>query len=48
MRQMAGRICLTSPSQVRYIYDYGHLEEKKEVGKNCFSVFLVDVTDKIK
>lgn len=39
---------LRKDGEVRYIYDYGHLEEKTDAGKSCFYVFLLDVTDKIK
>lgn len=33
--------------KVRYVYDYGHLEEMKDEGKAFFYVFLLDVTDRI-
>uniref|UniRef100_UPI0040559C8A EAL domain-containing protein n=1 Tax=Acetatifactor sp. TaxID=1872090 RepID=UPI0040559C8A len=38
---------LRKDGEVRYIYDYGHLEEKKAGEKPCFYVFLLDVTDRI-
>lgn len=33
--------------KIRYVYDYGHLEEKKDGDKSFFYVFLLDVTDRI-
>lgn len=38
---------LRKDGRVRYVYDYGHLEEKEEEGQNFFYVFLLDVTDRI-
>ena len=38
---------LRKDGKVRYVYDYGHLEEKKEEGQDFFYVFLLDVTDRI-
>lgn len=38
---------LRKDGEVRYVYDYGHLEERKDEGHACFYVFLLDVTDRI-
>ena len=39
---------LRKDGQIRYISDYGHLEEDPETGEEYFYVFVLDVTDKIK
>lgn len=36
---------LRKDGEVRYVYDYGHLEYDPETGKNCFYVFLLDATN---
>lgn len=38
---------LRKDGKVRYVYDYGHLEEGMEEGSSRFYVFLLDVTDRI-
>ena len=38
---------ITKDGQIRYISDYGHLEEDTDTGEKYFYVFLLDVTDKI-
>lgn len=38
---------LRKDGSVRYVYDYGHLEEKRD-DVSCFYVFLLDVTERIK
>lgn len=39
---------ITKDGQIRYISDYGHLEEDPSTGEKYFYVFVLDVTDKIK
>ena len=38
---------ITQSGQIRYINDYGHLEENPDTGEAYFYVFLLDVTDRI-
>ena len=37
---------ITKKGRIRYINDFGHLDEVPE-GESCFYVFLLDVTDRL-
>ena len=39
---------ITKKGRIRYINDFGHLEEKPDTGENYFYVFLLDVTDRLR
>ena len=39
---------ITKDGEIRYISDYGHLEEDPNTGEPYFCVFILDVTDKMK
>ena len=39
---------ITKDGEIRYISDYGHLEEDPDTGEPYFCVFILDVTDKMK